>query len=214
VVLLGLLVSAAAAILGTLGAVRRAVQLPPAEALRPEPPATYRPTVLERWGLQGLFSQSARMILRNLERQPFKALFSCVAIALAVAILIVGSFTLDALDYMMDFQFALAQRQDMTVALVEPSSATALESLRHLPGVRHGEPFRSVPVRLRCGHRTRRLAVMGLEPGSDLFRLIDDQRRVIPLPREGLLLSAKLAEILEVGVGEPLVVEVLEGARP
>src|SRR5262249_20874602 len=42
----------------------------------------------------------------------------------------------------------------------------------------------------------------------------DDQRRVIPLPREGLLLSAKLAEILEVGVGEPLVVEVLEGARP
>ena len=40
------------AVLGTLAAVSRAVALPPAEAMRPEPPAAYRPTVVERLGIQ------------------------------------------------------------------------------------------------------------------------------------------------------------------
>src|SRR5262249_9197004 len=38
---LALLVSAGAAILGVFSAVRRAARLPPAEAMRPEPPANY-----------------------------------------------------------------------------------------------------------------------------------------------------------------------------
>jgi putative ABC transport system permease protein len=37
--------SSAAALVGTFGAVRRAIVLPPAQAMRPEPPATYKPTV-------------------------------------------------------------------------------------------------------------------------------------------------------------------------
>jgi putative ABC transport system permease protein len=45
IVLLALLVSAGASVLGTLGAVRRAIQLPPAEAMRPAAPsARVRPT--------------------------------------------------------------------------------------------------------------------------------------------------------------------------
>src|SRR5205807_8992349 len=144
IVSLGVLVSAGAAVLGTLSAVRRAVLLPPAEALRPEPPATFRPALVERIGLQGLFSQTTRMILRQFERQPVKALLSACALALAVAIVVVGAFTKDAIEYMMSFQFELAQRQDLNVAFVEPASPRAVNSIRHLPGVIHCEPFRSV----------------------------------------------------------------------
>jgi putative ABC transport system permease protein len=214
VVALALTVSAAASVAGALGAVRKAVRLPPAEALRPEPPATYRPTVLERWGLQRLFSQAARMVLRNLERQPVKALLSVGAIALAVAILVVGSFTEDAIDYMMDYQFVAAQRQDVMVTLVEPASARALGTFSNLPGVLRAEPFRSVPVRLRRGHRERRVGVMGLARPDGLFRVIDSEERAVPLPPEGLLVSAKLAELLGASVGDAVTVEVMEGERP
>jgi putative ABC transport system permease protein len=41
VILAAAAVAAAAAVLGALGAVRRAVRLPPAEAMRPEPPARF-----------------------------------------------------------------------------------------------------------------------------------------------------------------------------
>ncbi len=214
VVALALLVSAAAAVVGTLGAVRRAVKLPPAEALRPEAPATYGPTILERLGLQRLFSQPARMVMRHLERQPIKSTFSVCAIAMGVAILVVGSFTEDAVDYMMDFQFVLSQRNDMTVTLVEPASSRVIQAIQHLPGVRHSEPFRSVAVRLRHEHWTRRVGITGISSPEGLFRLVDIDEKTVSLPSEGLLLSAKLAELLHAKVGDIITVEVLEGERP
>ncbi len=214
VVVLSAGVSGVAAVAGTLAAVRRAVKLPPAEGLRPEPPPTYGPTLLERLGLRRWLSQPARMVLRNLERRPWKALTSSFAIAMAAAILIMGSFSEDAVDYMVDFQFSLAQRHDMTLTFVEPSSERALNEVQHLPGVRRCESFRSVPVRLRNGHLSRRVSVMGLESEGGLYRLIDDKERVVPLPPEGLVLSDKLAKLLQADVGDMLLVEVLEGERP
>src|SRR5262249_19147237 len=85
---LAVVVASAPAVLGTRGAVRRAVKLPPAEAMRPEPPARYRPTLLERAGLQRLFSQATRMVLRNLERKPGRAGLSVLGIALATSIMV------------------------------------------------------------------------------------------------------------------------------
>lgn len=214
VLLLAFLISAGAGIAATLGAVWRAARLPPAEAMRPEPPAHYRPTVLERLGLQGLLSPPLRMILRHLERQPVRTFLSVLGIALAVAVLILGNFMVDALDYVMESQFAVAQRQDMSVAFVEPSSPRALTDVEVLPGVQRCEPYRSLPVRMRSQHYSRRLGVMGLRPDAQLYRLMDIQRHVIPLPPGGVVLSLKLAEILHVGVGEMVTVEVLEGERP
>ena len=53
-------VSATAAVLGTLHAVRRAVNLPPAEAVRPEPPSQFRPTLIER--IRTICGQLARAL--------------------------------------------------------------------------------------------------------------------------------------------------------
>lgn len=214
VILLAVFVSAAAAAAGTLGAVLRAMRLPPAEAMRPEPPASFGPTFLERLGLQRLFSSTARMILRQLERQPLRSLLSALSIALAVAVCVLGSFMKDAVEYLMETQFAFAQRQQMSVTFDEPTSGQVLYELAHLPGVRHCEPFRAIAVRLRFGARERRVSVLGLPAEGKLFRVIDRQRRAVPLPPEGLVLSAKLAELLDVRVGDVLMVEVLEGERP
>src|SRR5262245_12663109 len=51
VALMALGASALASVAGTLNVIRRAVDLPPAEAMRPEPPTAYRRTILERMGL-------------------------------------------------------------------------------------------------------------------------------------------------------------------
>ncbi len=211
---LAVLISSAAAMAGVASAVRRAVRLPPAEAMRPEPPVVYRPTIVERWGLQRFFAQPTRMILRHLERWPVKSALSVFGIALAVAILVVGSFMKDALDYIMQFHFAIEQRQDMQVTLVEASSRPALHAIRRLPGVQYAEPFRSVPVKLKFEHYAKRVGIMGLEEGGRLFRLLDAQEQAVTLPPGGLVLSQKLAELLHVNVGETVLVEVLEGERP
>ena len=57
-------ISLVAAVVGAVGAVRRAVKLPPAEAMRPEPPVSYKVSFIERTGLRRLLSQLTRMIWR------------------------------------------------------------------------------------------------------------------------------------------------------
>lgn len=108
-----LLISSGAAILGAFAAVGRAVSLPPAEAMRPEPPAQFRQTWLEQWGVQRWLSSVERIILRNLERKPIQALLSMLGIALAVALLVLGGFSRDAMNYLVDAQFRTVQREDV-----------------------------------------------------------------------------------------------------
>ncbi len=214
VVLLGLLAGAGAAALGVAGAVRRAARLPPAVGLQPEPPRVYRPTVVERLGLQRAFSPAARMILRHLERTPVKAALTILGLALSAAILVAGNFSEDALDRMMEAQFYALDRSDVWLAFAEPRPPAAAADAARLPGIVRAEPFRAVSVTLRNGPRSERLALMGLPAAGDLFHPVDARLRPIPLPGDGLLLSSKLAERLAVRPGDEVTVEVTEGARP
>jgi len=202
------------AALGAFAAVHRAVSLPPAEAMRPEAPAKYRESVVERLGLKRFFSEPVRMVMRNLERHPLRALMSVTGIALGSAIMVVGTFFLDSIDLLLDVQFNVAQRQDVTVSFVEPASARAFYELERMPGVLRVERSRAVLARLRFGNKSRQVAITGLEPGSQLARVVDAGRGPVGLPPNGLVLSAKLAELLGVQRGDTVIVEVLEGSRP
>jgi putative ABC transport system permease protein len=151
--------------------------------------------------------------MRNLERRPLKAAMSSLGIAMAVAVLILGTFTLDALNYLIDFQFRIAQRQDVMVTFVEPVVSGVKREIQKLPGVIQTEFFRSVPTRLRHKHHDRRVAVMGLDAASEMFRLIDDQERKVEIVPEGLMINTKLAQLLDAKLGDEVTIEVLEGQR-
>jgi putative ABC transport system permease protein len=207
-------VSSGAAFLGVIGAVLQAVRLPPAEAMRPEPPAEYKSSVVERLGLAQFISTTLRMAMRNLERKPWQAFFTAFGLALATGIPVVPGAMGDGIHYLLSIQWDVAERQNVTVSLIEPGSASALTDIRSLPGVMIAEPFRTVPARLRFGHHTRRLAVTGLPRDAYLNRLLDSRERAVELPPNGLLVSAKLAETLGAKVGDTIVLEVEEGRRP
>jgi putative ABC transport system permease protein len=211
---IGFVASAAFSFLGVIGAVRQAMGLPPAEAMRPEPPAVYGPSVLERLGLSRLASTSFRMALRNVERKPWQSFFTVLGLSLATAIPIMSVAMSQGMDYMMDFQWRITQRQDATISLIEPGSSGAMSELRKLPGVIDVEPFRGVPALLHAGHRSRRVAVTGMPEGTRLHRLLDVHENQVPLPKSGILLSAQLAKNLGVQPGDVLRVEVQEGRRP
>ena len=208
------LVTAAAAVLGTLHSIRKTAKLPPAEAMRPEPPPVYKETSIEKLGLKQLLSQPSRMIIRHIGRRPVKSFLSIIGIALACSIMMVGSFQEDALDYMVEIQFGLSQREDISVTFTEPTSRGALFELQSIEGVEHGEPFRAVPARLRFRHRSYRTAVQGIEPGGDLQRVLDTNFRPVDLPASGVVLTDHLGEMLGISPGDILTVEVLEGSRP
>ncbi len=214
VVAAAVLIGIVAAVIGALSAVRQAARLQPAEAMRPEPPGNYRVSLAERLGLRWLLSQPARIILRNVERQPLRSMISIGGIACAVAVLIVGTFSIDSVELMMNIQFGLAQRQDVQLSFVEAVSPRGIHAVQRLPGVITVEPVRSVPVRLHAENRSRQVSIAGLPGRGDLFRVLDvETLQRTPLPEHGIVLSSSLAQALDVSAGDPVAAQVLIGRR-
>lgn len=207
-------ITLAAALAGAWGATRGAMALSPAEAMRPELPTAFHSGLFERSGLIRISSTTLRMIVRNIERRFGKACLSMAGIACAAAILVVGQFFYDSIEQMMRIQFDTIQREDVSITFTDPRSSTARQEVAALPAVLRSETYRSVAVRLTSGHRSKRLAITGLDPNGELRRLIGSDLQPLRIPPEGLVLSRALAEALEVSPGEPVTVEILEGSRP
>ncbi len=214
IVAVALGVTLAAALVGTLHAIRQAALLPPAEAMRPEPPARYGKSLVERLGAGRLLSQPARMIMRNIDRKPARFLLSVTGVALACATMITSGFFSDAVDFMVKVQFTLSQREDIQVTFIKPTSYSAVYDLNNLHGVLRAEGFRSVPARLSFENRSYRTSIEGIAPNAVLRQILDADIQKIELPPTGIVLTDYLARYLGVGPGDRIRVEVLEGARP
>ncbi|MDP3670460.1 MAG: FtsX-like permease family protein [Telluria sp.] len=199
---------------GTVFAVWRAATLRPAEGMRPEPPATYHETWVGKLGLKRVLSQPTRMIIRHIQRRALKSALTLLGIALACGIILTSLFQRDTVSYMVNIQFGMAQREDVTLTFTDPTAYRVRFDLLALPGVEHVEVFRAVPVRLRHGHLDYRLAIRGVLPGGDLQRILDVDLRPVLLPSDGIVLTDFLATMLDLRVGDRVVVEVLEGNRP
>lgn len=207
-------ISLAAALAGTAHAINTAAKLPPAEAMRPEQPARYTKSFLERMGIGRFLSQPTKIIARNLQRKTVKTALSIVGISFACATMIMSGFFKDAVDYMVYIQFTLSEREDMRVTFTEPTSADALYSLDAIKGVSYVESYRTVPARLRFGHRSYKTAIEGIPAGSVLNRILDEDLKQIAIPPSGIVLTDYLAEYLGIKPGSMLTVEIMEGDRP
>lgn len=200
------------AMAGTLAAVGATLRLSPAQAMQPPAPGRYRRALLER--LPGLHpSPALRMILRNMARRPWRTAATIGGIACAVAIVIMGHFFRDAVEAIVDTQFNLALRGDVTVWTRDPVPAGAQRELERLPGVLQVEPARRAVVRFVRGTRSEKGSIDGRPGWPSLQRLIDAQGRQVPMGTHGLVMTDRLARKLGVVPGDRVTVEIREGRR-
>lgn len=208
------LVSGAAAVLGALVAVRRAVRIAPAVAMAPPPPTRYHAGAIERLRLFASLRPPDRMIVRHLSRWPVRSSLTCLGVAFSVALLVSSFFFLDSLEEMLDAFFFRSQRHDVAVHFVDEQSDDVKHDLRRLPGVLRAEGYRAVAARLRHGPRRELVGVTGVEPEARLTQLVDVEGRRARLPATGLVLTRRLADRLEVARGDVVRMEVLDDRRP
>ncbi len=205
--------SLVAAIVGAVRALRGVVTLAPAVAMQPPAPASFR-RVLPTWlAMDRILSQPAVMLLRNITRHPIRAALTTLGMALATAILVVSLFVSGTMENLIDVTYFLADRQDGTVSFIEKRPQHVVHQMARLPGVLAVEPYREVPVLIRNGNVERRVMISGRPRDADLSRIIDVDLRPVVLPEGGLAISDMLAQILGVGLGDSVEVDLLEGQR-
>jgi hypothetical protein len=113
----------------------------------------------------------------------------------------------------MFYQFDKVSHQDMSVTLRDPVGRPSTSELGGLPGVQEVEPQLAVVCDLSNGPYKKRTDVTGLAPGNRLYTPLDRAGKPMVIPDEGLVLTRKLAEILNVRMGDTLRLRPLIGRR-
>jgi putative ABC transport system permease protein len=170
-----------------------------------------------RFFIEGLTAKLLRprqvMALRNIAGRPIRTMLTIIGIAFAVPMVVLGLFWRDAIDQMIEIQFNLVERGNVVVTFPHPYARTIVGDLAREPGVLVAEGQRVVPVRLRAGHRSYLTSVIGLPAENELRRPHDAALRPIDVPADGITLTRRLAERLDVAPGDTMTVEVMEGRR-
>jgi len=212
-VVVAAIISALAAYSGAYFSVRDAVALPPAEAMRPEPPKLYHRSILEKLGAAKYLDQPTKMVLRQIGRQRVKFIFGILGVAFAAALMVVGRMSNDSVKYLIETDFRKAQPFDLGVSFRDNISDHALMEMVRMPGVYYGEAHRTVPVRMIYNHRRHLTSIQGYPQDMKLRKILDEHEQPVNVPEGGLLLTKKLGEILKVQAGDTLAIEFLDGSR-
>ncbi len=132
---------------------------------------------------------AGRMVLRNVTRHPLRAAASVFGIGFAVAILMVGFVFSDAIERLIDTQFWVAERQDVTIGFVEPRVGCGTPRARTVAGGhRRGAAAQRWLSRVRSGHRERYVSLTGVPPNPRFKRIVDRDGQTIQMPPSGVVL--------------------------
>ena len=214
ILFIGVGISVLFACLGTLKGVRYAIALEPAEAMRPPPPEKGGKIPIEAIGfLWRPLPFRWKMMLRAVFRNPFRSSVSAFASAISAAVLLASFCQYEALDYIIDYEYNRLSHQDVTVSVRDPEGFGVQQEVARLPGVAGTEPQLSVGCDLRNGPYEKRAGVIGLVREPLLYTPLDEEGRAVEVPPSGLVLSEKLAEVLCLKRGDPILLRPLIGER-
>jgi putative ABC transport system permease protein len=199
--------SVLASLLGTRKAIWAVVRVSPAQAMQPLTPAHYGPGLLEELGIKRWLNTRSLMVLRPLERRPWRSALTVAGIAMAMAMQIAGAFWVDAIALIVDVQFRQVQQANVQLDFDHPAPPSVTQALLRLPGVLQAEAMRNEPVRVHHHGRSEDTVLVGLPSGGQLVRLVDQHIGPLPLPDHGVVVSALLAQSLGVHVGDTLDIE-------
>jgi putative ABC transport system permease protein len=211
---IGFVISLVCALVGSLHGARATLRLQPAEAMRPKPPRRGGKVWLERaTRLWASLSFGWRMVLRGVIRNPVRTGVGVFASAMGAALLMCGLMMSAATHYLVDFQYTMVTRSDIDLSLEGERGRDALLEIRRLPGVDRAEPQLAVSCTFIHGPHRRRGGITGLAPDARLTIPRDPQGNPIRVPTTGLAMSRKLATLLDVSVGDQIIVRPTKGLR-
>ncbi len=210
----GLAVSIFSATIGGILVLRQVFALTPAVAMRPPAPADFSKSIAFSDAFKRFLDQPSRMVLRRFIRQPWRAAVATIGIGAGMALSISMLTVLASFDEIVDINFSVINRGDVTVSFIEPLADKTLFELKRIPGVSEVEPFRSVPAILRHGRQKHRGGLSGLIVEPRLNRAMATDRSQIMMRGDGIILAKALSDKLGIEPGDMLTVEVRNGRRP
>ncbi|MCL2564279.1 MAG: FtsX-like permease family protein [Defluviitaleaceae bacterium] len=205
IIMQALLIALAGGVLGSFMGAYSAVNLSPAQAMRPEAPKPVKYDILSLFPFIKIFLNSRGFIaVRSIDRNRVRSVFIIAGVMFSFGIIAFMNSMTDMVDMMMIDQFERSRMYDGRINFVNPISVVhAVSALHGIEGVELAEAVFETPVMLINRHIEEGALITGVNPYSDLFQIFDMNTGTHIVPsRGGLVLSLATAENLAVSKGD------------
>ncbi|MCF8012440.1 MAG: ABC transporter permease [Clostridiales bacterium] len=195
---------------------RKILAMQPAEAMSPPAPPSAGKTVIERipvfWNMltvQGI------MAIRNIFRNKGRSIFILLGIMFTFSILGTTWSFKNIMDKVVFDQYEKIETYDVKVSLTNPRDRNDItRELKNFPGVDRVETMTEIPAALKNKWLKKEVTILGLPENSRLYNIMDKNYNKIKPPGEGILLSERLANLLNAKPGTKLNMNSVMQKRP
>ncbi|WP_246240403.1 ABC transporter permease [Anaerocolumna sedimenticola] len=184
-------------------ACKKELNLVPAQAMRPKPPATGRKILIENISIiWKKINFSWKIILRNLFRYKKRSAMASVGIIFSIALLLVALGSMDSMDSFMNKQFNEIQKFDIKISFSKILNADELQYIQNIEHIESIEPILESGMEVSSGWRKKDIGLVALPGNSKLYGILDEEDKNVKIPDDGILLPKKLMDTLGVKVGD------------
>lgn len=180
-------------------------RIPPAEAVSRQVAAAPRIGRAARALLRRVKPLS-KFSLLSLKRNPFRFLTSTLSIAGGTAIIFATLSMLVSSHGLIEEVFSRQLKYEAQILFSEEPEPEAEAKIRSLDFVAAAESYRSGEEEISHDGITETGKIMVLDSDTSMIVLIDSQGRPMAYPSEGIVLSADMARILKVRIGDTVTV--------
>lgn len=200
--LAGLAIAVLTGFLAVWLGVREILSIAPAQAMRAKAPGEFGNVPLPK-SLRKRLDAVGKMGFRSAVRNPFRGFLIVLAIAFPFSMASTLLSFDDVAEQMFLNQFEKIQVYDLQASLDRyVSPVKALESGEFLPGVKAAEAVCTVPVEFKRDNRSEFAMLYGLNPGSQLWKIMDNEGTFYEPSEKGVILNSRTAAKLRVSSGD------------
>lgn len=198
----GLGIAAGTGVLSVLLGVRGILQITPAQAMRAKTPSAGTLIALPSFLAKRLKTME-KMGFRSVVRNPFRGFLIILAVSFPFSMTSVLLSFEGVANQMYFDQFDKVQTYDIQIStdrfISNLKARSAVETIR---GVKKSETVVNMAVELKHENLTEFAMVYGLNPGSDMWRIMDLYGTFYEPPDDGIILNTRVAEKLHLKAGD------------
>ena len=171
----------------------------PAQGMRPRKGKKARRSILSRWALFRNMHFSTRWNIRDISLNKVRSLMVVVGIVGCSGLLFCAFSTQDSMGFLMDWQFEVTAKYETELHLAEGLDLVAAEKLA---ADTDSEILMSDAVEIRAGDARKSGQMTVVKSDSVLLKFLEQNRSEVSLREDGLLLTRRMAALLDVSVGD------------
>jgi len=185
------------------------LKLQPADAMHPPAPVLQKKTIFDYIpALWSIFTVQGRMAIRNVLRNRGRSFFTFIGIMFTFSMMGALLSMNGLMDIMVKDQFTKSQKQDVKISFTRPlDGKSVLREFKYIKGVKGVEPMLEVPVTLRHKNYKKDIIALGITEKAELYKIFDKNGKEVKIPKEGVLVSERVAEKLRIQTGDKIQIE-------